>query len=80
MCNSKGRAKKRLTYTRRFVNVVLTGGKRKVSSTLPTTKDPPLIRETDSPRLDEPQPRRSINVSHPPTRNLFPSDRRPPMT
>lgn len=31
--NSKGRAKKRLTYTRRFVNVVLTGGKRKVSST-----------------------------------------------
>lgn len=35
MSNSKGRAKKRLTYTRRFVNVVLTGGKRKVSSTLP---------------------------------------------
>lgn len=29
--NSKGRAKKRLTYTRRFVNVTLTGGKRKVS-------------------------------------------------
>ncbi|KAH7075587.1 40S ribosomal protein S30 [Paraphoma chrysanthemicola] len=28
----KGRAKKRLTYTRRFVNVTLTGGKRKVSS------------------------------------------------
>ncbi|KAJ4297566.1 40S ribosomal protein S30 [Kalmusia sp. IMI 367209] len=27
----KGRAKKRLTYTRRFVNVTLTGGKRKVS-------------------------------------------------
>ncbi|KUI57595.1 40S ribosomal protein S30-B [Cytospora mali] len=26
----KGRAKKRLTYTRRFVNVQLTGGKRKV--------------------------------------------------
>lgn len=26
----KGRAKKRLTYTRRFVNVTLTGGKRKV--------------------------------------------------
>ncbi|KAI1662398.1 ribosomal protein S30-domain-containing protein [Daldinia decipiens] len=25
----KGRAKKRLTYTRRFVNVTLTGGKRK---------------------------------------------------
>lgn len=28
----KGRAKKRLTYTRRFVNVQLTGGKRKVCS------------------------------------------------
>ncbi|KAK1836998.1 ribosomal protein S30 [Podospora conica] len=27
----KGRAKKRLTYTRRFVNVVLTGGKRKMN-------------------------------------------------
>jgi small subunit ribosomal protein S30e len=27
----KGRAKKRLVYTRRFVNVTLTGGKRKVS-------------------------------------------------
>ena len=27
----KGRAKKRITYTRRFVNVTLTGGKRKVS-------------------------------------------------
>lgn len=26
----KGRAKKRLTYTRRFVNVTMTGGKRKV--------------------------------------------------
>lgn len=26
----KGRAKKRITYTRRFVNVTLTGGKRKV--------------------------------------------------
>ena len=29
----KGRAKKRLTYTRRFVNVTMTGGKRKVSGT-----------------------------------------------
>lgn len=29
----KGRAKKRLTYTRRFVNVTMTGGKRKVSET-----------------------------------------------
>ncbi|KAL2285132.1 hypothetical protein FJTKL_08366 [Diaporthe vaccinii] len=27
----KGRAKKRLTYTRRFVNVQLTGGKRKMN-------------------------------------------------
>ncbi|KAL8794828.1 MAG: hypothetical protein Q9195_002656 [Heterodermia aff. obscurata] len=27
----KGRAKKRMTYTRRFVNVTMTGGKRKVS-------------------------------------------------
>ncbi|PGH03809.1 40S ribosomal protein S30 [Polytolypa hystricis UAMH7299] len=26
----KGRAKKRLQYTRRFVNVTMTGGKRKV--------------------------------------------------
>jgi small subunit ribosomal protein S30e len=32
----KGRAKKRLTYTRRFVNVTMTGGKRKVSSGLNT--------------------------------------------
>lgn len=29
----KGRAKKRLTYTRRFVNVTMTGGKRKVRPT-----------------------------------------------
>lgn len=28
----KGRAKKRITYTRRFVNVTMTGGKRKVRS------------------------------------------------
>lgn len=27
----KGRAKKRLIYTRRFVNVTLTGGKRKMN-------------------------------------------------
>jgi len=27
----KGRAKKRLVYTRRFVNVQLTGGKRKMN-------------------------------------------------
>ena len=30
----KGRAKKRITYTRRFVNVTMTGGKRKVSCVL----------------------------------------------
>ena len=30
----KGRAKKRITYTRRFVNVTMTGGKRKVSHIL----------------------------------------------
>ncbi|KAF2635082.1 hypothetical protein P280DRAFT_474191 [Massarina eburnea CBS 473.64] len=35
----KGRAKKRLTYTRRFVNVTMTGGKRKVSA---PTYFPPL--------------------------------------
>ena len=29
----KGRAKKRITYTRRFVNVTMTGGKRKVRNT-----------------------------------------------
>jgi len=29
----KGRARKRMLYTRRFVNVTLTGGKRKVSGT-----------------------------------------------
>jgi hypothetical protein len=34
----KGRAKKRMTYTRRFVNVTMTGGKRKVrTSTLTAT-------------------------------------------
>ncbi|KAI4250354.1 MAG: hypothetical protein LQ352_005359 [Teloschistes flavicans] len=27
----KGRAKKRITYTRRFVNVTMTGGKRKMN-------------------------------------------------
>lgn len=29
----KGRARKRILYTRRFVNVTMTGGKRKVCST-----------------------------------------------
>lgn len=32
----KGRAKKRITYTRRFVNVTMTGGKRKMNPS-PTT-------------------------------------------
>ena len=32
----KGRAKKRITYTRRFVNVTMTGGKRKVRLSLIT--------------------------------------------
>ncbi|PNY29048.1 uncharacterized protein TCAP_01035 [Tolypocladium capitatum] len=34
----KGRALKRLKYTRRFVNVTLTGGKRKVSRTRRRTR------------------------------------------
>ncbi|KAJ4421080.1 ribosomal protein S30A [Gnomoniopsis sp. IMI 355080] len=33
---AKGRAMKRLKYTRRFVNVQLTGGKRKVRTSRPT--------------------------------------------
>ena len=32
----KGRAKKRIQYTRRFVNVTMTGGKRKVSCSIPS--------------------------------------------
>ncbi len=32
----KGRAKKRIQYTRRFVNVTMTGGKRKMNPN-PTT-------------------------------------------
>jgi hypothetical protein len=48
----KGRAKKRITYTRRFVNVTLTGGKRKVCIFQPH------YRETlsDLCFADEPQP------------------------
>jgi hypothetical protein len=34
----KGRAKKRLTYTRRFVNVTLTNGKRKVGTDTPAVQ------------------------------------------
>lgn len=45
----KGRAKKRITYTRRFVNVTMTGGKRKVSS-----RSASGGHETDNP--DEPEP------------------------
>lgn len=45
----KGRAKKRITYTRRFVNVTLTGGKRKVhlSTSPPSSSYLPM-------HLDEP--------------------------
>lgn len=35
----KGRARKRMLYTRRFVNVTMTGGKRKVKLN-PQTKPP----------------------------------------
>lgn len=42
----KGRAKKRITYTRRFVNVTMTGGKRKVWNTLYNPAGPQLQRET----------------------------------
>ena len=38
----KGRALKRLKYIRRFVNVTVTGGKRKVSLT--TALDPSPVR------------------------------------
>lgn len=48
----KGRAKKRITYTRRFVNVTLTGGKRKVSSLSSTSIN---FAATDN-FSDEPQP------------------------
>ncbi|TVY45035.1 40S ribosomal protein S30-B [Lachnellula subtilissima] len=48
----KGRAKKRITYTRRFVNVTLTGGKRKASHD--STQFPNHQYLTYF--LDEPQP------------------------
>lgn len=47
----KGRAKKRLTYTRRFVNVTLTGGKRKVGTHAAAAQTRILTS------ADEPQPR-----------------------
>jgi hypothetical protein len=49
----KGRAKKRITYTRRFVNVTMTGGKRKVRSILVLYAQ----AATDADKaVDEPQP------------------------
>lgn len=48
----KGRALKRIKYTRRFVNVTMTGGKRKVSFATAQT----LQRTLRSQILDEPQP------------------------
>lgn len=55
----KGRALKRLKYTRRFVNVTLTGGKRKVSRTLRVA----ISGGTGvlTPSTDEPQPRSCLN-------------------
>ena len=49
----KGRAKKRITYTRRFVNVTLTGGKRKVRH-IPFASS--RMSQLTKPSLDEPQP------------------------
>jgi len=58
----KGRARKRMLYTRRFVNVTLTGGKRKVCSTPQSQKSRLLIsagfkfeNEANSTSLDEPR-------------------------
>jgi hypothetical protein len=49
----KGRAKKRITYTRRFVNVTMTGGKRKVRSIFILCTQ----AATDADKaIDEPQP------------------------
>ncbi|KIX97925.1 40S ribosomal protein S30 [Fonsecaea multimorphosa CBS 102226] len=55
----KGRAKKRITYTRRFVNVTMTGGKRKVWMSWNTTMR--IACASDDGMLmvistDEPQP------------------------
>ncbi|KAG9503637.1 hypothetical protein J7337_003588 [Fusarium musae] len=50
----KGRALKRLKYTRRFVNVTLTGGKRKVSR---LEHDRERKTGADDSDTDEPQPR-----------------------
>ena len=50
----KGRAKKRLTYTRRFVNVTMTGGKRKVSDQSRAFSDGRAADADHS--ADEPEP------------------------
>ena len=54
----KGRAKKRITYTRRFVNVTLTGGKRKVRHQLYLLPGNLLLTFVS----DEPQPN---HIGHP---------------
>ena len=55
----KGRAKKRLTYTRRFVNVTLTGGKRKVRRHGLNYSSGAAITHASP---DEPQPRNVNNA------------------
>jgi hypothetical protein len=55
----KGRAKKRITYTRRFVNVTLTGGKRKVRT--PCLHATKII--SDLTFADEPQPNHIDNFT-----------------
>jgi small subunit ribosomal protein S30e len=50
----KGRAKKRITYTRRFVNVTMTGGKRKVSQTICHSLYGMAVNADHG--IDEPQP------------------------
>ena len=50
----KGRALKRIKYTRRFVNVTMTGGKRKVSC-MEITRI--CVEGSADHGLDEPQPR-----------------------
>lgn len=54
----KGRAKKRLQYTRRFVNVTLTGGKRKVSR---ISRFHQSVLNT---RKDEPEPTWKVRISN----------------
>ena len=54
----KGRAKKRITYTRSFVNVTLTGGKRKVRT--PNHSTTKIISDLNF--ADEPQPNHIDNL------------------